>query len=296
MTTSGEDGHGPSPALVLALRAICLLFAAVGLLLTLVGNTALFAPWRDAAAQALLGEPRLPTTLTPFASLTDGILGGSIVGRWLAAAWLVRYPLAAGERWAWWVLMASLLAWFSLDSGMSLALGAGFNTWMINLIPLLLFGGALLRARGSTSSGPAPPPAPSRAWSVLTWVCLGFAAFGVVVATASHTALFAPYHQAIAGAWFGGGALPADAIAWMRFTYALIGATFLAHFLVLGLALRFAPGQRWVLEAVAVSMEGWFLVDATASAMHEAWFNVWMIDLPSLLAVMVPWWWARRGA
>ena len=177
---------------------------------------------------------------------------------------------------------------------MSLALGAGFNLWMINAAPLLVFGGLLLVARRSTSSGPPPSPPPSRAWSMLGWVCLAFAALGIVVATASHTPILALYQRAIADAWFQG-TLPAGAVAWMRLTYALIGATFLGHFLMLALALRFAPGKRWVLEAVAVSMLGWFLVDATASAMHDAWFNVVMIDLPSLVAVALPWWWAWRG-
>jgi hypothetical protein len=41
-------------------------------------------------------------------------------------------------------------------------------------------------------------------------------------------------------------------------------------------------------------MLGWFLVDATASAVHGAWFNVWMIDVPSLLAVALPWTLALR--
>jgi hypothetical protein len=278
----------PSPALVRALWWVCLMFAALGLLLAVAGPTRLFAPWRAAAAVALLDRPALPAALMPFVALTDGILGGSIVGKWLAAAWLVRGPLAAGRRWAWWALVVGLLVWFLLDSGVSLAMGAGFNVWMINLAPLLVCGGLLLRARAGTQPGPAPAPAPSRAWAALRWVCVGLAVVGVVVALGSHTLPFAVYRQAIADAWFHG-TLDADASRWLRFAYALIGATFLGHFLMLALALRHAPGERWVLHAVASSMLGWFLVDATASAVHGAWFNVWMIDVPSLLAVALPW-------
>ena len=129
---------------------------------------------------------------------------------------------------------------------------------------------------------------------MLRWVCVGFAGVGVGVALGSHTLVFAPYRQAIADTWFHG-TLSAEAWVWLRFTYALIGATFLGHFLMLALALRYAAGQRWVLDAVASSMLAWFVVDASASAVHGAWFNVWMIDVPSLVAVAVPWWLAARG-
>jgi hypothetical protein len=284
----------PSPALVRALWLVCLGFAGVGLVLAVAGHTAMFAPWRTAAARALLDRPVLPATLEPFVALTDAILGGSIVGKWLAAAWLVRRALAEGRRWAFRALVVGLLAWFLLDAGVSLAMGAAFNVWMIDHAPLVVFGGLLVAARRRLEpAAPAPEPAPSPAWAVLRWVCLGFAAFGVVVALGSHTLPFAHYRQAIADAWFGG-TLDADAWAWLRFSYALIGATFLAHFLMLALALRHAPGERWVLDAVITSMLGWFLVDATLSAVHGAWFNVWMIDAPSLLGVAVPWWLARR--
>lgn len=289
----------PSPARVRALWIVCLMFAGVGLLVTVAGRTALFSAWRGAAATALFERPSLPTALEPFVALTDSIIGGSIVGKWIAAAWLVARPLAAGRVWAWWALVAGLLGWFLLDSGLSLVQGAGFNVWMINLAPLLVFGGLLLTARPKQDPGSEPAPrslplAASTHWNALRWVCVGFAVFGVVVALGNETPLFAIYRQAIADAWFGG-TFEADAWVWLRFGYGIIGATFFAHFLMLAIALRHAPGERWVLSAVASSMLGWFLVDATASALHDAWFNVWMIDVPSLVALAVPWWLAMRS-
>jgi hypothetical protein len=294
MAHASPSSAAPSPVLVRALWLSCVAFALVGLAVAALGRTAMLAPWRAAAAVALLERPVLPVALEPFAMLTDGILGGSIVGKWVAAAWLVRHPLAEGRRWAWWALVAGLLAWFVLDSGVSLALGAGFNVWMIDLAPLVVVGGLLLAVRARARMEAPAPATETRAWAGLRWVCTGFAAFGVLVALGSHTLPFAPYRQAIADAWFHG-TLPADAWLWLRFTYALIGATFLGHFLMLALALHHAPGQRWVLDMVATSMLAWFLVDATASAAHGAWFNVWMIDVPSLLAVALPWWLALRG-
>ena len=173
-------------------------------------------------------------------------------------------------------------------------MGASFHVWMLDVPPLVVVGGLLLLVRADTRAEPEPAAAAeTRAWAVLRWVCVGFAAFAVVVALGSHTLPFELYRQAIADAWFRG-TLDAAAWSWLRFTHALVGATFLAHFLVLAVALRRAPGERWVLGAVATSMLAWFVVDAAASLVHGAAFNVWMIDVPSLLAVAVPWWLAHR--
>ncbi len=284
----------PPSSSIRALSLTCALFIGMGLLVAFAGHTALFSAWRDAAATALFGQPRLAAELAPLVRLSNGILGGSIVGKWVAAAWLVGHPLARGQRWAWHALVIGLLSWFLLDSAISLWLGATFNVWMINLVPLVLFGGLLLRAR-PTASEPRPAAStPSTAWSALRWACFGFAALGVVVALANHLAPFAVYRQGIADTWFAG-ALPAVALTWVRFSYALIGATFMGHFIMLGLALRHAVGQRWVLAAVATSMMAWFVVDAGLSAWHGAWFNLWLIDLPSFGLVMIPWALARAA-
>jgi hypothetical protein len=131
------------------------------------------------------------------------------------------------------------------------------------------------------------PTTAGAAWTLLTRVCWGLALVGCVLALGNTTALFAVYHQAVADAWFRGSRDP-DALTWMRFTYGIIGATFAGHFVMLALALRCARGQRWVLQATATSMLAWFAVDATGSALHGAWFNVWLVDAPSLLAVLAP--------
>jgi len=279
----------PPPWLVRGMLLVCSLFALLGVLLAAAGSTEIFALWRQAAARSLFDQPQLPSSLAPFVALTDGILGGSIVGKWLAAAYLVRHPFAEGERWGWRALVWGLLSWFLLDSAMSIVLGATFNVWMINLAPLLLFGGPLVYARRFTAVGAPSKLVPSRMWLALRWICFGFAIFGIVVATTSHTLVFGLYQQAIAQVWFEG-TLPAEAVTWLRFSYALVGATFLGQFLMLGLALLHAPRERWVLRMTIASMMGWFLVDATASLWHGAWFNVWMIDLPSLATVGIPWW------
>ncbi|MEM7159896.1 MAG: hypothetical protein AAF799_44055 [Myxococcota bacterium] len=277
----------PSPLLVRALLVTCVGFAGVGLLLTIAGRTELFSPWRTAAAQALLGRDALPPSVLPLAALTDGILGGTVVGKWVAAAWLVAVPLRQGQRWAWWALLAGQLGCFVVGSGVSVTLGAHFNVWMVDAAPLVLLGGLLVACHRSTSTTAPPTPAPNRAWLFTQRACIVFVVVGVVVATTSHTVIFELYRHAIADTWFRG-QLPADALAWVRMSYALVGATFVGHFIMLAMALHYAAGQRWVLQATVSSMLAWFFIDSIADLVHGAWFNVWMINLPSLSAVLIP--------
>jgi hypothetical protein len=86
---------------------------------------------------------------------------------------------------------------------------------------------------------------------------------------------------------------PAVATAWQAFVSAPVGATFLGHFAMLAWAVHRAGDQAWALRAVIVSMLAWFCVDSTTGVLHGAWFNLAMVNIPSLFAVAIPWWFAR---
>ena len=51
------------------------------------------------------------------------VLGAVMAGWSLLMMQLVRGPLRGGSRWAWLMLVQSLVLWFLLDTGMSLVLG-----------------------------------------------------------------------------------------------------------------------------------------------------------------------------
>ena len=51
------------------------------------------------------------------------VLGAVMAGWSVLMIQLVRGPLRDGSRWAWLMLVQSLVLWFSLDTGMSLVLG-----------------------------------------------------------------------------------------------------------------------------------------------------------------------------
>jgi hypothetical protein len=68
------------------------------------------------------------------------VLGAVIVGWMVALAGVAAGPLRRRERWAWWTVTGSMAVWFTLDTGMSLAVGeyrhGAFNVAF--LIPVVL--------------------------------------------------------------------------------------------------------------------------------------------------------------
>jgi hypothetical protein len=282
------------------LSAMCWFFAGLGLALALLGRTGVFGMWTTAAATALFGQPELPPVVERFAAATDAILGGSIAGKWLAAGWIVRVPLARRQQWAADALLLGLVGWFAIDSAVSLRVGAHFNVWMINLFPLAAVGGLLASVRRQTGAAQEPTGTPSRAWSALRWSCWAFAAFGVVVAFFPRTFLFEPYNAALARAYAPGPAGEAQLALWESFVMGPIGGTFAAHFAMLALALSHAKGERWVLHATWSSVLLWFTLDTVGCLMRGAAFNVLLVNLPSagwiLLLTLLAWRKARPKA
>jgi hypothetical protein len=282
------------PKFRLIAETACLSFAALGLLVAYAGESAIFAVWRDAAARSIFSADTLPAGVAPFAEATLGILGGSIFGKWIAAWMLVRGPLARGEAWAHRALVLGLLSWFVVDSAVSLVVGAAFNVWMINLAPLVTFGGVVALARPHATRETLRPVL-DRAERALAWVCGVLAVFGIFVAVGSTSPIFELYRQGIADRWYDG-AMSREATRWLAFVYAPIGATFLGHFAMLALAVLRDPDRREAWRVVGVSMLAWFLVDSSTGVWHRAWFNLAMVNVPSLFAVAVPWWLARPRA
>jgi len=267
----------------LALLGACALFVGVGLTLAFAGE-AVFGPWRDAVAGAMLGGA-FPASLRAYAGLTDAILGGSIVGKWVAIAWLVHEPLRRRERWALGVLLVGHLGWFALDATASVLYGAAVNVWCIDLLPLLLVGGLAAAMWPHTEPTPRRAGPVPRSVRLLTAICVGSVGIGLLSAFAIRAPIFHYYGEATARVYFDG-AMGSDALAWQRFAYGLIGATIAGHFLVLTGALLRAPRQRWVLHAVATSMTAWFVVDTAGSLLHDGLFNVVQINLPSYLGTL----------
>lgn len=271
-----------------SLELACACFALLGVLVAVAGTSAGFAPWNAAVSGAFFGAADYGDAL-PMVQTTLGIVGGSIVGKWIAALWLVAVPLRSGRRWAWEALWAGLLGWFAIDSAVSIATGAAFNVWMINAAPLVVFGALLSRQRPRPGAG--KPPRIDVAWRALFWVCIAFVGVGVAVAVALSSPLFSIYTDQFAKTFFGG-KMPPSAYAYLAFIAGPIGGTFAAHFVMLAWAIRCTPAadRSWLRACIVTSVLGWFIVDSTMCLWHGAWFNVAMINVPTLVAVGLPLW------
>jgi hypothetical protein len=58
-----------------------------------------------------------------YIRLLYGVLGAAIAGWMTTIGVIAAGPLRRRESWAWWAIVAALLVWFVLDTGLSLFLG-----------------------------------------------------------------------------------------------------------------------------------------------------------------------------
>ena len=274
-----------------ALEVAALCFAALGAVVAAWGDGPIFAVWREAGIRAVHGG-QAPAHWAGFASVTFGMLGGSIAGKWLAAWWIAAVPLRRGEAWARPALWWGLASWFVIDSALSAAHGAWFNVWMINLAPVAVFAPLLARAPAGTR---APAPVPTVAWRVVLAACVLSVVAGLAIAFAVDTALFAMW-RAGAATQLGQPTLDPELRAWLAFVAGPIGATTVGHFVMLAWIARHAAGQRWALAAIASSVGVWFAIDTTSSLVRGAAFNVWLVNVPAFALMAIPCVFAaRRG-
>ena len=80
-------------------------------------------------------------------------LGATIAGFYLLQSLVVAHAFRAREKWAWRAILGSTLIWFVVDSAMSAYHGAYFNIYLINILPLFVFGIPLYATRGMEQPG-----------------------------------------------------------------------------------------------------------------------------------------------
>lgn len=103
-----------------------------------------------------------PAALERYREWVFGVLGASLMGWGALMVWVVFEPFRAREIWAWRALAYSLLAWFLLDTGISLYRGATYNA----VLNGVLFAGFAIPLGASRTCFPtrhrtAPPVVPS---------------------------------------------------------------------------------------------------------------------------------------
>jgi hypothetical protein len=112
---------------------------------------------------------------------------------------------------------------------------------------------------------------------------------GLLIALFPGSFLFELHTVALAEAFFGEN-LTESTEQMRRFFFGIIGGTIAGYFLLQTLIVIFPFRNRecWSWHAIFWAILLWFLIDSTLSIVHGAFFNVWMINIPSLLLIMIP--------
>jgi hypothetical protein len=274
-------------------------FAAVGLFLPFLFYTPLLAPYREtlvrwawngsAVAPADWNGSAVAPADADLAGLMLGITGGSIAGKWIVHALVARGPLAEGRAWARDLTLRGLAVWFFADSIASLAVGAAFNVWMINLVPLALVGAPLVLSWSRFDAG-ADEPAPLHGVArVCFWASLFGAFTGIAIAFGGSTPLLAPWFAGLESAHYGGAALGESPRRFALAFFGPIGGCTLAQFVMLAMLVRHEPARLRTALAGSASIVSWFVVDSGYGAAHRGWFNIAMVNLPAIVATLPPW-------
>jgi hypothetical protein len=114
-------------------------------------------------------------------------------------------------------------------------------------------------------------------------------AAGILIALAPGSILFEIHTSAI-GETFFGDSLAEDAEQMRRFFFGIIGGTIAGYFLLQTMIVLFPfrKGERWAWHAIFWAILLWFIIDSTLSILHGAFFNVWLINVPALLIILLP--------
>ena len=92
------------------------------------------------AATSLFGTEELPPAAQKLQTFILGPFGATTAGFFVLVYFLARYPLAQREPWSLRAIIAGVLTWFFLDTGLCLFRSAFFNIWIVNLPCMAILG------------------------------------------------------------------------------------------------------------------------------------------------------------
>jgi hypothetical protein len=133
-----------------------------------------------------------------------------------------------------------------------------------------------------------------RRWLLV--VSLMFTIVGLAIAIVPDAPLLAVHTSALERVFFGG-SMPEPAAQLRRLLLGPLGGTIAGYFLLQAFVVSgpFRRREPWAWHAVLWPMLLWFVVDSGMSVYHGAFFNVWMINVWTLLLVGLPLAMTRRA-
>lgn len=123
----------------------------------------------------------------------------------------------------------------------------------------------------------------------LLTVSILFTLTGFVIALMPDSFLFAMHTSAIGEVFFND-SLPDEAEKLRQFLFGPIGGTVAGYFLLQTFVV-YGPFKRkepWAWKAIFWALMIWFITDSSVSIYHGAFFNVWMINIWTLILVGLP--------
>lgn len=112
---------------------------------------------------------------------------------------------------------------------------------------------------------------------------------GVLIAFTPSNIIFSYYLEAIGDTFFRGNIT--EEIHHLRtFLFGIIGGTISGYFLMQTFIvwIPFYRKERWAWHAILWAIVLWFTIDSSLSIYHGAYFNIWMINIWSLLLTLLP--------
>jgi hypothetical protein len=177
-------------------------------------------------------------------------------------------------------LVGLLLADAGADGALMLRSGLAVGAW--------LGGPSLLVAvlAGLDRPAESPPRRGGAPW--LSLACVAFLLVALLIVLGFDSPVFESYREALRGLD------PDPPWPWVELAYARIAVGFSVHYAALALALRHPTSAllRWAMAAQL----GWVLTDSATGLVHDAAFNVLMINVPSCLLFFVAWAVTWRGS
>lgn len=123
-------------------------------------------------------------------------------------------------------------------------------------------------------------------WKWLLSFSILFVVVGIAIALFPEAAFFDHHTTQIERAFFGG-AITEEGARLRAFLLGPLGGTIAGYFL-LQVFIVWGPFQRrepWAWHAILWSLLLWFGIDSTMSIRHGAAFNVWMVNLGTLVPI-----------
>lgn len=125
----------------------------MGLVVAFAGNSPLFEFHNAYTREVFFQGASITGDLLRFKNWLFGIIGGTIVGFHLLMIMISEHAFKEQAPWAYRAMWAGLLAWFTIDSSLSLYYGAIHNLVLINLFALVMIGLPLVMTRRAFRSG-----------------------------------------------------------------------------------------------------------------------------------------------